>query len=244
MPATGRTDCRPTPRWPTASGRSPRARTNRATWPRSRWIPMGPCVSSSTMRDLRDRHGQPEGLSAELALFSEVLGADVVRDSHIAPAIAAAATGSPTVRADGPVEPVRRVVRPGTTFARPAMDWNPPSDTIATGQGRAACPLTSTAARRERPGATYRRSDRAWDLLRASATRPTLSGANRPQDSAELTYDVHGVVLRVRSDLADVRELVDATYRAFRPDGTTTGHVGAPAAEFTLTISGPAVRAC
>ena len=59
--------------------------------------------------------------------------------------------------------------------------------------------------------------------------------ADRPLDSAELTYDVHGVVLRVRSDLADVRDLVDATYGAFRQDGTTTGHVGAPAAEFTLT---------
>src|SRR4029077_10735464 len=59
--------------------------------------------------------------------------------------------------------------------------------------------------------------------------------ADRPLDSAELTYDVHGVVLRIRSDLADVRDLVDATYGAFRQGGTTTGHVGAPAAEFTLT---------
>jgi len=58
-----------------------------------------------------------------------------------------------------------------------------------------------------------------------------------PTDRTSLLFDVHGVGLRVRSDLAGAIEVVDATYAAFRVE-ELTGEV----ADFSLTdlrSSGP-----
>lgn len=54
--------------------------------------------------------------------------------------------------------------------------------------------------------------------------------ADRPADRSSLLYDVHGVGLRVRSDLVGANEVVDATYAAFRVDELTD-----EIADFSLT---------
>lgn len=54
---------------------------------------------------------------------------------------------------------------------------------------------------------------------------------DRPFDRIELRYDVDGVALRVRSELSDVADIVDATYRAFRVDALEHERI----LDFTLT---------
>ncbi len=53
---------------------------------------------------------------------------------------------------------------------------------------------------------------------------------DRSSDVGELDLDVHGVGLRVRSELPDVTDIVDATYGAFRVDRHESDRV----ADFTL----------
>jgi len=48
-----------------------------------------------------------------------------------------------------------------------------------------------------------------------------LRAADRPHDRSTRTYDVHGVGLRVSSDVPEALAVVDATYEAFRVDELT-----------------------